>query len=111
MDFKLGQKVKYIRLDPEEKEISGEGNIISNFIGSDGREIARVKDGDNSFNIDLVALNTTEAGARKYFDHVKKIRAHADKINEGIKATATAGNDEIEAMNLDYMGPKVEIEV
>lgn len=109
MKLRIGQKVKYLRVDAQGMEISGEGVIHNLFLDADRRIQAGVRDGDHRFNIDIPAINTTPDQEKAYFAHIAAIRQRADAINAEVKAFVDKGNAEIEAMNAAYLGAPLDL--
>lgn len=114
--IKLGQRVSYARLKPDGTEHTGHGNVVSIHLNVDNRPQVRVHDGEDGsgkpqlYNIDMPAVNATKAGTQRYFDHVRAIQKRADEINKEVRDTVSAGNKELEEMNLAYLGAPVTIE-
>lgn len=113
--IKLGQRVNYVRVvvNPENghsQNVEGEGIVAGFFLGLDRRVQVRVIDDKNQINIDLPAINATDAGKKRYFEHVAAIQKRADDINADVKALVAKGNAEIEAMNEAYLGAAVEVD-
>lgn len=120
MDFKLGQKVKYVRVAMDEKGKAimeyGVGNVVGINLSLDQRVQVKVTGGINPdgrriiYNVDAVAVNVTPDGAKKYFDHIEAVQKRALEINENNKKLVEKGNAEIEAMNVAYMGAQIKLE-
>lgn len=115
MEHLIGKKVKYARMDQDRKIHEGEGVVHGLFIGPDKRLQVRVHDGVSpdgrpiSYNIDPVAIDITPDGLIKYTEHLQIIEEISVKCNTEIKALAAAGNAEILALNVAYMGPAFDI--
>ena len=105
---KLAEEVNVVRVMPEGEVIDCVGTVVGLLI-FDGRPQIQVKihGEDKRVNCDVPAINCTEEEKQAYVDHVKKIRSHSDTVNEALKEKVKAGNDEIERMNSEFMGPKI----
>lgn len=120
MDFKLGQKVKYVRIGMDAKGKAtmehGEGNVVGINLSLDQRVQVKVTGGTNPdgrriiYNVDDVAINPTPVGSKKYFDHINAIQKRAAEINENNQKLVALGNAEIEEMNVAYLGAKIKLE-
>ena len=73
---KLGTEVDYLRQDLEKQElVSGSGIAEGIFIDPKGKIMVFVRDGDNKYQIDLVAVNPDEGFEQTYKDGLAKIKA------------------------------------
>lgn len=108
--YNLGQKVKFIRVTPEGETIDGEGTITAILLSPHNRINYRIKTGENVFNIDDVAINPTKAGRVSYVQHIKNLRSAADKFNGMADQAIKDGHAEVERLNIEFLGPQVEIE-
>jgi hypothetical protein len=106
---KVGEKVKFIRMDPEGAVHDGEGIVHALILDPDKRVQARVHElqGEGKYNLDLPSINPTAAERDAYIAHVTAIRSRANEINAAIAIIVTNGNAEIEKMNREFLGDPV----
>lgn len=103
----LGQKVRYVRVKSDGVITSGEGVIQAIIIGIEKRKNFQVKDGDDAFNLEPMAINPTDDEERAYTAHVKTIRAMADDFNKRANELVQAGNAAIMNLNTEFFGPPI----
>lgn len=104
----LGKKVKFVRVTADGQAIDGEG-ILTAWVLFDGRIQAVVVEDKQQYKIDGQGINVDSAEARQqYIDHVAKIRAYADEANKRNAEAVKEANGNIEKMNAQYMGPRIE---
>lgn len=107
----LGDKVSYVRLDANGAELHGTGIVFAKYLNEDYRTSVRVRDLQTGqpVNTDLVAVNTTEDGARKYFDHQRAILAIAEEGGAENKKLVARFNGQIEELEIAYKGDRVKV--
>jgi hypothetical protein len=96
----LGKRVTFCRLKSDPKtnkseEHIGEGVVVAVFLSEDHRPQVRVMDGKNTYNIDLPAINATEAGRQRYFEGVSQVLEYSDQVNAEIKRQTAEANAKI----------------
>lgn len=110
---KLGQRVRYARLRPDGTEHVGYGAVVSIHLSADNHPQVRVHDGadergkPNLYNIDHVAINATEAGEKRYFDHLRAIQKRAEEITEAQKELVKNGNKDLAVMSAEVLGQPI----
>lgn len=107
--FDLGQKVEFIRVDPEGNPVRGNGIIVSKLVGIAKRINYSVKEGDKAWNLEPYAIDGTELEEQIYLRHVKEVRAKADEYNAKAQAMITEGNKAIDDMNTALFGPPMDL--
>jgi hypothetical protein len=115
----LGRRVTFCRLrtDPNTNKTEpheGVGAVVGIFLAADQRAQIRVldaADGKSTYNIDLPAINATEEGKQKYYEHVASIHRFSDTANSEIKELSVKANKQLEQMNADYLGPAISIQL
>lgn len=104
----LGQKVRYVRVNSEGVVESGEGFVQAILIGVEKRTNIQVKDGDNAFNLEPMAINPNDDEERAFTAHVKKIRGMADDFNKRAQDVVLEGNTAILNLNTEFFGPPIQ---
>lgn len=106
----LGKKVRYLRVDASGTPHRGEGHVVSAFLAADQRPTVRVKDAENAYNVDVVAVNATHEEEEAYIAYALERRKVADEYTETAKKKVHEGNAVIEQMNVKHILPPFEIE-
>lgn len=107
----LGDNVSYARLGADGSELTGRGVVCGIFLNEDRRAQVRiVADGKTTLNIDPPAINATPEGVVRYFNYVRQIRQRADEINKKNLELVQAGNQELEVIHTQYLGPQIVIQ-
>lgn len=106
-DFKLTEKVKYIRVNPAGEPERGEGMIMAHIINPQGRENFQIKDGEKVYNLEPKALDCTDEEETAYLEHVKYLRGMADDFNKRSDEVINEGNVAVDAANNAFFGPKM----
>lgn len=102
---KLGTEVKYLRQDLEKQElVSGSGIAEGVFIDPKGKTMVFVRDGDNKYQIDLVAVNPDEGFEAKYSHQLRLIKEVTKEGNDRVKKVADRYNQKVDAMYKELLG-------
>lgn len=102
--FKLGEVVRYVRLNPENEVEKGVGKVVAVLLDHTFRPVYRIKDGEKVFNADSVALNADEATEEAYLAHGRDIREYTQTANAAVKKLTDEANAEIEARHTAVLG-------
>ena len=103
----LGETVKYIRQDHEAKKLaSGEGIVRAIFLDPRQRPVVNVKDGENTYSIDLAAVNPVDGFEDLYKAKLEEINQVSDEGNAKAKAIVDEYNKRVDEMYDSFL--KVE---
>lgn len=102
--FKLGEVVRYVRLNPENEVEKGTGKVVAALLDHTCRLVYRIKDGDKVFNADAISLNADEAVEEAYLSHGRGIREYTQQANAAIKKLTDEANAEIESRTTAVLG-------
>lgn len=111
----MGKLVTYCRMRTDPKTMKSEphegvGNVVGIFLSADQRPQVRVLDGKETYNIDLMAINTTPQGKQRYYEHVAAIFKYSDEANAKINKMTEDANKHLHAMNDIGLGPVLKME-
>lgn len=110
--FEIGDKVKYVRLNAENKVEEGEGVVCAVLLDHTQRLVYRLQDTlkkDKVFNADGIALNANAATKKRYIDHYFAVRKYSDEQNAKLKKLAEESNAEVERMHTAVLGAPVTL--
>lgn len=107
----LGDKVSYVRLGDKDAELRGVGIVFAFYLNEDYRVSVRIRDTETGqpVNTDLIAVNCTEEGEKKYLAHMRGIEAIAEQSRQENLDMVKRYNDQIEELEVAYKGPKVTL--
>lgn len=107
--FGLGEKVTYVRLNPENQVEKGTGKIVAALLDHTFRLVYRIKHGEKVFNVEAIAINADEAAEKTYIDHGLGIRKYSEEANAAIKTLTDEANAEIEARHTAVLGAPIAL--
>jgi hypothetical protein len=115
--FELAQKVKFVRMTPEQEAVYGEGIIVSKLIGVSKRINYSVRDAEavnergtpKAWNLEPEALDGTDEENAAYIAHHARITGHIKLFEAAQNTLVKNTNDEIEAMHVEFFGAPLEI--
>ena len=106
---KIGEVVRYVRLNPENEIEKGTGKVVAALLDHTFRLVYRIKDGEKVFNCDAIALNADQATEDAYLAHGRDIRQYTEQANAAIKKLTDEANSEIEARHSAVLGAPVTL--
>jgi len=92
----LGQTVKCLVSGADGTVTGKEGQLMSVYLGPDGRKMAQVKCEDGAFNVDLMTVNATLAQEESYRAAMADVQAVSKEGNEKIRAIVEEYNAKVD---------------
>lgn len=106
----LGEKINYMRADAKTGALAfGVGIVRAIFLSEDQRPQVQVLDGENAWNIDLVAVNPTEETKKRYAALVSEVQKISAEGNELVKVTVSEYNEKVRAAYDRVLGAPVKV--
>jgi len=107
----IGKLVTYLRADEEGNIIEGSGSVEAILLDPRGRLMVRVKDGEDGFNIDIIAINYDKSSKDTYKELINGVVEITKEGNELVKKTVESYNAKVEDFYSRILGDVIVSEV